>query len=62
MYLLDTVVISALRRPERHAPVAHWLKAQAPQTLYISVVTVGENHVRRLRGQRRGTTGICPAA
>ena len=42
MYLLDTVVISALRRPERHAPVAHWLQAQAPQTLYISVVTVGE--------------------
>ena len=42
MYLLDTVVISALRRQERHAPVAHWLQAQAPQTLYISVVTVGE--------------------
>ena len=42
MYLLDTVVISALRRPERHTPVAHWLQAQAPQALYISVVTVGE--------------------
>ena len=42
MYLLDTVVVSALRRPERHAAVASWLQDQPPQDLYISVITVGE--------------------
>ena len=42
MYLLDTVVVSALRRPERHVSVARWLQKQPPQGLYISVMTVGE--------------------
>ena len=42
MYLLDTVVVSALRRPERHVPVAQWLQNQPPEALYISVITVGE--------------------
>ena len=42
MYLLDTVVVSALRRPERHVSVARWLQDQPPQGLYISVITVGE--------------------
>ena len=42
MYLLDTVVISALRRPERHPEVALWLQAQADEAMYISATTVGE--------------------
>ena len=42
MYLLDTNVVSALRRPDRHpAPIA-WLKDQRASDLYISVVTVAE--------------------
>ena len=42
MYLLDTDVISALRRPERHPAPAAWLKAQRASDLYLSVVTCGE--------------------
>ena len=42
MYLLDTVVVSALRRPERHVSVTRWLRNQPPKGLYISVITVGE--------------------
>ena len=42
MYLLDTVVISALRRPERHPQVSQWLQAQQPDVIYISAITVGE--------------------
>ena len=42
MYLLDTVVVSALRRPERHVSVVQWLQNQPSQGLYISVITVGE--------------------
>ena len=42
MYLLDTVVVSALRRPERHAPVVRWLQVQSPEDLYISALTIGE--------------------
>ncbi|AGT11282.1 type II toxin-antitoxin system VapC family toxin [Paracoccus aminophilus] len=42
MYLLDTNVISALRRPERAPAVAQWLRGQPDQELYLSVITLGE--------------------
>lgn len=42
MYLLDTVTVSALRRPERHVSVARWLQVRPPEELYISVITIGE--------------------
>ena len=42
MYLLDTVVVSALRRPERHLSVARWLATRPVEDLYISVITLGE--------------------
>ena len=42
MYLLDTNVVSALRRPERNPAVSQWLLGQSPDDLYISVITVGE--------------------
>ena len=41
-YLLDTVVISELRRRQRDANVARWIAAQRPHDLYLSVVTVSE--------------------
>lgn len=42
MYLLDTNVISELRRPRPHKAVLQWL-AQVPETqIFISAVTVGE--------------------
>ena len=42
MYLLDTDVVSALRRPERNAVVSAWVRNQTPDSLYTSVITVGE--------------------
>ena len=42
MLLLDTDVISALRRPERHPQVAQWVSAQQPSELFLSAVTIGE--------------------
>ena len=42
MYLLDTDVVSALRRPDRHPGPTAWLQAQRPSDLYLSVVTVGK--------------------
>ena len=44
MFLLDTVVISELRRParQRNRNVVQWLAAVPSQDLFISVLTVGE--------------------
>ena len=42
MYLLDTNVVSALRRPDRHPGPTLWLKAQRPSDLHLSVVTLAE--------------------
>ncbi len=38
MYLLDTNMVSALRRPERHPGPASWLKGQRASDVYLSVV------------------------
>lgn len=42
MYLLDTNVVSALRRPDRHPAPTAWLTDQRPSDLYMSVVTIAE--------------------
>lgn len=42
MYLLDTVVISELRKSRPSAPVVSWLKRVEKQRLCLSVVTIGE--------------------
>jgi predicted nucleic acid-binding protein len=42
MYLLDTVVLSELRRRERNPGVVDWVSGQRPSELYLSVVTIGE--------------------
>ena len=42
MYLIDTDVLSALRRPDRNPEVVGWVSAQRAADLYLSVVTVGE--------------------
>lgn len=42
MYLLDTNVISELRRPKPHGAVVAWLESVANGALYISAVTLGE--------------------
>lgn len=42
MYLIDTDVLSALRRPDRNSEIVGWISAQRAADLYLSVVTVGE--------------------
>jgi predicted nucleic acid-binding protein len=43
MFLLDTNVISELRRPEKANPhVVHWSKHQDPGVLFLSVISILE--------------------
>lgn len=42
MYLLDTNVLSAVRRPDRAPQVAAWLHLKAESDLFLSVITLGE--------------------
>lgn len=52
MYVLDTNVISAVRRPDRAPQVAAWLSGKSEQDLFLSVITVGEIE-RGIRQQER---------
>ncbi len=42
MYLLDTNVISELRKPRPHGAVVAWVEAVAEEDLHLSAVTLGE--------------------
>ncbi len=42
MYLLDTNVVSELRRPRPHGAVVAWLESVADADLHLSAVTIGE--------------------
>ena len=42
MYLLDTNVVSELRRTRPHGAVLKWLEGQNDKDLYLSAVTLGE--------------------
>jgi predicted nucleic acid-binding protein len=42
MYLIDTVVLSELRKRERHAGVVQWLRSKAVDALFLSAITIGE--------------------
>lgn len=42
MYLLDTNVVSELRKPRPHGAVVAWLQSTAETDLYLSAVTLGE--------------------
>ena len=42
MYLLDTNVISELRKPKPHGGVLAWVSAQEASTLFVSAMTVAE--------------------
>jgi hypothetical protein len=42
MYLLDTNVLSALRRPDRAPRVVAWLQGRPDASLFLSVITLGE--------------------
>ncbi len=42
MFLIDTDVLSVLRRRERHPRIARWMSRQRAGDLYLSVVSIGE--------------------
>lgn len=42
MYLLDTNVVSELRKPRPHGGVTAWLRTLDQRDIYISAVTIGE--------------------
>jgi len=42
MFLLDTNVLSALRRPDRAPRVRAWLAARSEDELFLSAITLGE--------------------
>ncbi|PYU10416.1 MAG: VapC toxin family PIN domain ribonuclease [Acidobacteria bacterium] len=52
-YLLDTNVISELRKPKPHGAVVTWLQGLREDQIYVSVVTLGElqRGIERTRGQ-----------
>jgi predicted nucleic acid-binding protein len=56
-YLLDTNVLSELRKSPRRADpsVRHWIAAQRPTDLYISVITVMELELGVRRVEHRDT-------
>ncbi len=41
-YLLDTNVVSELRKPKPHGAVVGWLSELQESQIYLSVVTIGE--------------------
>jgi toxin FitB len=45
MYLLDTNVVSELRKPKPHGAVVAWLQAIDDLQLHVAAVTVGEIQV-----------------
>lgn len=52
MFLVDTDILSALRRRERHPGLVRWIEARRTADLYLSSVTVGEIE-RGITQQRR---------
>ncbi|MFO7629211.1 MAG: type II toxin-antitoxin system VapC family toxin [Prochlorococcaceae cyanobacterium] len=42
MFLIDTVVLSELRRRQRNPGVVAWIGRQRPEDCFLSVVSIGE--------------------
>lgn len=61
MYLLDTNVLSELRKPRRNTNVVSWIGAVPPDGLYLSVITVGEI-AKGISQQRRAGTASATAS
>ena len=52
MFLIDTDVLSALRRRERFPQIARWMSRQREGDLYLSVVSIGEIERGIIRQER----------
>ena len=53
MFLVDTDVLSALRKRERHPDIVRWMSKQRSTDLYLSVVSVEEIEREIARQERR---------
>lgn len=53
MYLIDTVVLSELRKLQRDAALVAWFERQRTADLFVSVVSIGE--IERGIAQQRAT-------
>ena len=60
MYLLDTNIVSELRRPRPHPSLITWLSGLASDQIFISAVTLGElqSGVENIRQQDAGRAEI----
>ncbi|MCL2787610.1 MAG: type II toxin-antitoxin system VapC family toxin [Micrococcales bacterium] len=56
MFLLDTNVVSELRRPKPHGGVVAWIAAQRETNLFLCALTVGEIQVGVERTRRQDPT------
>ena len=52
MFLIDTDVLSALRRRDRYPQIAGWMSRQRAGDLYLSVVSIGEIERGIIRQER----------
>jgi hypothetical protein len=52
MYLLDTNVVSELRKPRPHGGVTTWIQSVAEGDLFISALTLGELQAGAERARR----------
>jgi toxin FitB len=55
MYLLDTNVVSELRKPKRNPNVVGWMAEVPTDGLYLSVITIGEIAKGIAKQRRVGT-------
>lgn len=52
-YLLDTCLISEFKKPQPEPKVINWLTGQIEETLFLSVITIGEI--------QKGISGLAPS-
>ena len=57
MYLIDTMVLSELRKPQRDAGLVAWFEQQRTADLFVSVISIGEIE-RGIARQRATDPGL----
>lgn len=60
MFLIDTMVLSELRKRERNENVVRWISEQRSTNLFLSVVTIGEIE-RGIELQKKKDTELATA-
>ncbi len=50
-FLLDTNVVSEMRRPKPHPGVVQWYAARSSSEIFLSAITIGEIHRGILKAQ-----------